>query len=84
MGDGSSFRLKCSPVSINDNDFEVFINPNDHIFNYGEIEINSLGTEWDLSLYKPYRLGGKADSSWDIICLKSAVSINGTLKGSYF
>ena len=35
------------------NDFEVFINPNDDVFNYGEIEINALGTEWDLLLNKP-------------------------------
>ena len=27
------------------NDFEVFINPNDDVFNYGEIEINALGTD---------------------------------------
>ena len=61
------------------NDFEVFINPNDNVFNYSEIEINALGTEWDLFLNKPYRLGGKADSSWNIIGLKSAVYIDGTI-----
>ena len=64
------------------NDFEVFINPNDDVFNYGEIEINALGTEWDLLLDKPYRLGGKADSSWNINSLKSAVHIDGTLNDS--
>ena len=64
------------------NDFEVFINPNDDVFNYGEIEINALGTEWDLLLNKPYRLGGKADSSWNINGLKSAVYIDGTLNDS--
>ena len=61
------------------NDFEVFINPNDDVFSYGEIEINALGTEWDLFLNRPYRLKGKADSSWDINGLKSAVDIIGTL-----
>ena len=61
------------------NDFEVFINPNDDVFSYGEIEINALGTEWDLFLNRPYRLKGKADSSWDINGLKSAVYNNGTL-----
>ena len=25
------------------NDFEIFINPNNDVFNYGEIEINALG-----------------------------------------
>ena len=28
---------------------------------------------------KPYRLGGKADTSWNIQGLKSAISVNGTL-----
>jgi hypothetical protein len=69
-------------VIFYNNDFEVFINPNDDVFNYGEIQINALGTEWDLFLNKPYRLGGKADSSWNIYGLKSAVHIDGTLNDS--
>ena len=70
---------KRDEVIYYNNDFEVFINPNDDVFSYGEIEINALGTEWDLFLNRPYRLKGKADSSWDINGLKSAVDINGTL-----
>ena len=69
-------------IIFNNNDFEVFINPNDHVFSYGEIEINALGTLWDLFLNKPYRLGGKADSKWDIKGIKSAVDINGTINNS--
>ena len=70
---------KRDEVIYYNNDFEVFINPNDDVFSYGEIEINALGTEWDLFLNRPYRLKGKADSSWDINGLKSAVNISGTL-----
>ena len=70
---------KRDEVIYYNNDFEVFINPNDDVFSYGEIEINALGTEWDLFLNRPYRLKGKADSSWDINGLKSAVDISGTL-----
>ena len=70
---------KRDEVIYYNNDFEVFINPNDDVFSYGEIEINALGTEWDLFLNRPYRLKGKADSSWDINGLKSAVDMNGTL-----
>ena len=70
---------KRDEVIYYNNDFEVFINPNDDVFSYGEIEINALGTEWDLFLNRPYRLKGKADSSWDINGLKSAVDIIGTL-----
>ena len=65
-------------VIYHNNDFEVFINPNNNVFNYGEIEINALGTEWDLFLNKPYRLKGKADSSWNIKGLKVSVYIDGT------
>ncbi len=70
---------KRDEVIYYNNDFEVFINPNDDVFSYGEIEINALGTEWDLFLNRPYRLKGKADSSWDINGLKSAVDMSGTL-----
>ena len=73
---------KRDDVIYYNNDFEVFINPNNHVFSYGEIEINALGTEWDLYLNKPYRLKGKADSSWNIKGLKSAVNINGTINKS--
>ena len=71
--------IKRDEVIYYNNDFEVFINPNKHVFSYGEIEINALGTEWDLYLNKPYRLKGKADSSWNIEGLKSAVYIDGTI-----
>ena len=66
-------------VIYHNNDFEVFIDPDGDTYNYGEIEINALGTEWDLLLDKPYRLGGKANSKWDIKGLKSSVHVNGTI-----
>jgi len=46
---------------------------------YFEFEINALNTSWDLFLPKPYREGGKADNSWDIPGLQTAVAIDGTL-----
>ena len=70
---------KRDAVIYYNNDFEIFINPNNNVFSYGEIEINALGTIWDLYLNRPYRLKGKADNSWDIKELKSAVNINGTI-----
>ena len=33
---------KRDDVIFYNNDFEVFINPNNHVFSYGEIEINAL------------------------------------------
>ena len=70
---------KRDSVIFHDNDFEVFIDPNGDRNEYYEFEINALNTGWDLFLPKPYRDGGKADNSWDIIGLKTAVHIQGTL-----
>jgi hypothetical protein len=69
-------------VIFHDNDFEVFIKPLPATPSYYEFEINALNTGWDLYLDKPYKLGGKADNSWDIEGLKTAVSVQGTLNNS--
>jgi len=61
------------------NDFEVFIDPTGTGVNYGEVEINALGTVFDLLLNKPYKVGGKAIIHWNLNELKSAVHIEGTL-----
>lgn len=66
-------------VIFQDNDFEVFIDPDGDNHKYYEIEINALNTEWDLFLPKPYRDGGPADNSWEIPGLKKAVAVRGTL-----
>ena len=66
-------------VIFRDNDFEVFLNPSGDGRNYFEFEINALNTGWDLFLAKPYREGGKADNSWDIPGLRTAVAMDGTL-----
>src|SRR4030095_16995872 len=46
---------------------------------YYELEINALGTIFDLFLEKPYRDGGPADHAWDVQGLLSAVYLDGTL-----
>jgi len=66
-------------VIYHDNDFEVFIDPDGDNHQYYELEINALGTEWDLFLVKPYRDGGPAVNAWDIQGLKTAVRVDGTL-----
>ncbi|MBI1763991.1 MAG: carbohydrate-binding family 9-like protein [Acidobacteria bacterium] len=70
---------KRDSVIFQDNDFEVFIDPNGDRDEYYELEINALNTVWDLFLPKPYRDGGKAQDGWDIVGLKTAVQIRGTL-----
>jgi len=62
-----------------DNDFEIFLDPDGDHHLYGELEINALGTVWDLLLVRPYRDGGPAIDGWDIAGLQTAVHVDGTL-----
>jgi hypothetical protein len=62
-----------------DNDFEIFIDPDSDTHEYFELEINAKNTVWDLFLTKPYRDNGRALNHWDIRGLKSAVKIEGEL-----
>ena len=66
-------------VIFQDNDFEVFIDPNGDNHQYFELELNALNTTWDLFLPRPYKDGGTADDSWEFSGLKTAVSLQGTL-----
>ena len=66
-------------VIFHDNDFELFLKPLPASESYYEFEINALNTGWDLFLNRPYRFGGKADNSWDIPGMKTAIAVQGTL-----
>ncbi|NLR94161.1 carbohydrate-binding family 9-like protein [Flammeovirga agarivorans] len=66
-------------VIYQDNDFEVFINPNPNSHQYYEFEMNLLNTVWDLMMTKPYRDGGSYMNAWHIEGLKSAVKLYGTI-----
>jgi hypothetical protein len=66
-------------IIFQDNDFEVFIDPDGDNHEYYEFEINALNTGWDLFLTKPYKDGGSALHAWEIPGLKTAVYIDGTL-----
>ncbi len=71
--------LEHDSVIFQDNDFEVFIDPDGDNQRYCEIEINALGTVWDLLLARPYRDGGPAINAWEIPGIRSAVHVDGTL-----
>ncbi|HEV3262577.1 MAG TPA: carbohydrate-binding family 9-like protein [Gemmataceae bacterium] len=70
---------KHDSVIFQDNDFELFIDPDGDNHNYAELELNALNTTWDLLLKKPYRDGGPALNEWEIPGLKTAVHVRGTL-----
>ena len=66
-------------IIFRDNDFEIFIDPDGDTHAYAELEVNALGTPWDLLLIKPYRDGGPAIHAWDIAGLKIGIDVRGTL-----
>jgi hypothetical protein len=74
-----TFTARDSYIFHEDNDFEVFLDPDGDNHNYGELEMNALNTVWDLRLAKPYRDGGPAEDGWNIAGLQTAVRVDGTI-----
>jgi len=66
-------------IIYQDNDFEIFIDPDGDSHKYYEIEINAFGAFWDLLLIKPYRDGGPAFNAWDIYNIDLVVGMDGTI-----
>ena len=66
-------------IVFHDNDFEIFIDPDGDRAEYYEIEINALGTIFDLFLVRTYIDGGPALHEWTATGMMSAVDIDGTL-----
>ena len=77
--DLSATLHKHDQVVFHDNDFEIFIDPNNDTHQYFEIEVNALNTIFDLFLSKPYRNNGTALIGWNVAGLRSVVKMNGTL-----
>lgn len=62
-----------------DNDFEVFIDPDNDTHRYYEFEVNALNTMFDLFMPKPYRNGSGAMITFNAPGMKWAVDVQGTL-----
>ena len=62
-----------------DNDFEVFLAPQDSSHRYYELEMNAANAVWDLLMEKPQRDDVRRIIGWDIRGLESAVKIDGEL-----
>jgi hypothetical protein len=75
----ATFTKRDSYIYREDADFEVFLDPDGDTHLYFELEMNALGTEWDLLLVKPYRDGGPPIHAWDCPGLRTAVALDGTL-----
>ncbi len=62
-----------------DNDFEVFLDPDGDTHHYFELEMNALGTLWDLFLVMPYRDEHSALNGWEAHGIELAIGLEGTL-----
>ncbi len=69
---------KRDSVIFHDNDFEVFLDPDGDHADYLELEVNALGTPWDLRLAYPYRAKG-SELPYTIKGLRVGVHVDGTL-----
>ncbi len=69
-------------IIFNDNDFEIFIDPDNDTRQYFEIEVNQLNKVFDLFMAKPYRSNADALFSWNAPGMVSAVKLQGTLNQS--
>ncbi len=73
---------KRDSVIFHENDIEMFIDPDGDTHHYYELEVNALGTVWDLMLLRPYRDAGGAGvavNAWDMHGMKTAVKLHGSL-----
>lgn len=66
-------------IIFHENNFEVFIDPDGDTHNYYELQINALGTIWDLMLTSPYRNGGLPINAWDVAGFGFGIQLHGTL-----
>ena len=66
-------------IVFHEHDFEIFIDPDGDAREYYEIEVNVLGTIFDLYLYNAYRDGGPAEHGWDCKGLKTAIAVDGSV-----
>ncbi|MDO5732170.1 MAG: carbohydrate-binding family 9-like protein [Eubacteriales bacterium] len=62
-------------VIFQDNDFEIFIDPDDDSCAYIEFEINAKNVVWDLLLTRPYRNRGLALNSFEIKGLQTRTQV---------
>ena len=74
-----AYLEKYDDIVFRDNDFEIFIDPDNDAKNYFEFETNAKGTIFDLFLPHPYRHSGFALHNWDFKGLMHAISIDGTI-----
>ncbi len=68
-------------IIFQDDDFEIFIDPDGDGHNYYEFEMNAYNTVWDLLMLWPYHIGRGPNNvfNWNNPGLTTAVHIQGTI-----
>lgn len=75
-------KMNRDDIVYYDNDFELFLDPNNDGENYFEFEVNVLGTLMDLLMTKPYKKGGTYSLKWNADAIKYAVFPHGTINNN--
>ncbi|CCI43468.1 unnamed protein product [Albugo candida] len=71
-----TYTVKNSRM-YDENDFEIFLNPDGTRHNYYELEMNCLNTIWELVLQKPYKDGHALENPCNLHSTESAVYLHG-------
>ncbi|MDZ4756246.1 MAG: carbohydrate-binding family 9-like protein [Phycisphaerae bacterium] len=66
-------------IVFHEPDFEIFIDPDGDTRAYYEIEVNCLGTIFDLYLHRTYRDGGPAVHGWNCAGLHTGIDVIGSM-----
>ena len=66
-------------IVFHENDFEIFIDPDGDGRAYYEIEVNCLGTIFDLYLHRTYRENGPAVHGWNCADLRTGITVDGSM-----
>jgi hypothetical protein len=74
-----AYQKNHDDIVFLDNDFEIFIDPDNDTKNYFEFETNAIQTVFDLFLPEPYRTESFPLHNWDFKGVKVATVIDGTL-----
>ncbi len=74
-----AYQKNHDDIVFLDNDFEIFIDPDNDTKNYFEFETNAIQTVFDLFLPEPYRTESYPLHNWDFKGVKVATVIDGTL-----
>ena len=68
-------------IMFQDDDFEIFIDPDADGHNYFEFEMNAFNAIWDLYMLYPYGMDDRRNyiMNWDMKGIQSAVHIEGSI-----